>query len=218
MISILIATYNRYDYLKECLESIKNQTYKDIEVVVVDDGSEDDTESLCKDVVYKKIPHTGISAARNEAMRLAKGDIFMVVDSDDTLEPTCVEKEVAMLDKNDMTFCDVVIVSRDRKAIIGKFGAKVQDFKQCLSVKLIPHPSLMFKRWVVDGIWYDESLTSAVDYDFTLKILKKWPNLKIVLLEEPLYNYRWHGDQESFYPRQGENAMRIKEKYDEFKI
>jgi len=101
-VSICIPTYNRKDYLKEALESVFAQTYKDYEVVIVDDGSTDGTEEMIKnagyDVRYYWVNHKGQSAARNKLIELAQGRYITFLDSDDLLFPDIVERLVDIID------------------------------------------------------------------------------------------------------------------------
>lgn len=106
-VSVFIPTYNRVGYLEEAIESVLAQTYGDLEVVVVDDGSDDGTEELVRSynetdrpgrVRYVGQPHLGIAAARNRAVREASGELIAWCDSDDLWEPTKLERQVAYLD------------------------------------------------------------------------------------------------------------------------
>ena len=89
-LSVIIAVYNAENYIKECLESIKNQTENDYEIILVDDASEDNSLALCKEFAKERknvsvisISHSGAAAARNEGLRHAKGDYVLFLDSDD---------------------------------------------------------------------------------------------------------------------------------------
>ena len=104
-VSVCIPTYNRKDYLKEALESVFAQTYKDYEVVIVDDGSTDGTEDMLKDagydVRYYWAEHIGQAAARNKLIELACGEYITFLDSDDLLFPDAVEKLMDVIDSYD---------------------------------------------------------------------------------------------------------------------
>ncbi len=95
-VSVCIPTYNRKDYLKETLESAFAQTYKDYEVIVVDDGSTDGTEDMVKQlgvpVNYYWQKNSGDAAARNKLIELARGQYISFIDSDDLLLPDAIEK------------------------------------------------------------------------------------------------------------------------------
>lgn len=94
MISVIIPVYNAEAYIKRCLESIYNQTYKDYEVVIIDDGSTDSTEKICLDFVKKdkrfniyQKENGGSASARNYALRQLKGEYIVFVDADDYIHP-----------------------------------------------------------------------------------------------------------------------------------
>lgn len=110
-VSVLIPTWNREEYLGEAIESVLAQTYRDFEIVVVDDGSTDGTAELVKrydQVRYVWQPHSGIPAARNRALEEARGELIAWLDSDDLYAPTKLEKQVAYLDTHpecQIVFC-----------------------------------------------------------------------------------------------------------------
>lgn len=99
MVSIIVPIYNCEKYLNECVESILDQSFKDIEVILVDDGSPDSSPAICEDFAANypqivKVTHQangGLSRARNAGLRLASGEFIMFVDSDDTIPPRAVE-------------------------------------------------------------------------------------------------------------------------------
>ena len=87
MFSLLIGTLNRSECIKYCLESLRNQTYKDFEVIIIDQSKDDLTEKVLENfrdltIVYERVAFKGLSKARNEAIRLAKGDYFCLIDDD----------------------------------------------------------------------------------------------------------------------------------------
>ena len=99
LISIIVPVYNTYDYLKTCVKSIVNQTYKNIEIILVDDGSEDGSAQLCDeyDGLYQNIHafhnnHSGATASRNLGIEKSKGNYIGFVDSDDWIETDMYEK------------------------------------------------------------------------------------------------------------------------------
>ena len=96
LISVIVPVYNVADYLDQCLQSIVDQTYRQLEILVVDDGSTDDSGTLCdrwaeRDERIRVIhqPNGGLSAARNTALDVMQGELVMMVDSDDVLHPDC---------------------------------------------------------------------------------------------------------------------------------
>lgn len=127
MISIIIPIYNIATYIKECLESIYNQTYKDFEVILIDDGSTDNTYEVCNNFINKnnlynkfklfKKNNAGVVAARLDGLKFSSGDWIMFVDGDDTLEPTALET----LTKH---------ITKDVNIIIGTFNYYINGKKK----------------------------------------------------------------------------------------
>ncbi len=103
--SIIIPTYNRAALISETLQSIENQTVRDFEVIVIDDGSTDHTEQVvnnfsCNNLRYLKIANSERGAARNKGMELAKGQYFTFLDSDDLLEPGFLAHALVVLQQH----------------------------------------------------------------------------------------------------------------------
>lgn len=108
LISILVPVYNAAQYLPRCIESIINQTYKNLEIICVDDGSTDNSLKILRSyqskdsrilVIHQK--NTGVVGAKKTAMRLAQGDYIGYVDSDDWIEPTMYENLITYMKDND---------------------------------------------------------------------------------------------------------------------
>ena len=102
-VSVIIPTYNRSQYLAQAIDTVLEQTFSDIELIVVDDGSTDDTkrviDSYSGRIIYHYIPNSGPAVARNVGMELATGDYIAYLDSDDLYYPYKIELQVAYLDK-----------------------------------------------------------------------------------------------------------------------
>jgi glycosyltransferase involved in cell wall biosynthesis len=116
IVSITLSTYNVQEFVRSSLECIVNQTLKDIEVICIDDGSEDDTPSILKEFeledsriqVIVKEKNEGLAVSRNEALKLAKGKYVAFVDGDDLMDLTLFEKAVAIAEQqnSDMVMWD----------------------------------------------------------------------------------------------------------------
>ncbi|MBM0106201.1 glycosyltransferase family 2 protein [Steroidobacter sp. S1-65] len=103
LVSVIIPTYNRAALVREAVESVLKQTYREIEIIVIDDGSTDDTAAAMQAygnrIRYSRRPHAGENAARNVGFKQAKGQYLALLDSDDLWEPYKIELQVALLKK-----------------------------------------------------------------------------------------------------------------------
>lgn len=133
MVSIIVPIYNAAKYLPECIESLINQEYRDIEILLVDDGSTDASPAICCE--YEKIDHRiryirkengGVSSARNEGIRHAKGMYLTFVDSDDYLDRNIIGIAVELMNESnaDMIGWNALIVNNDEKR-------KAKDIRFC---------------------------------------------------------------------------------------
>lgn len=112
MVAVIIPTYNRYSTLERCLGSIERQTFRAIEIVVVDDGSTDGTPDLISrlsnasqlDLRYVRQSNRGCAAARNTGLRESRSDRFLFLDSDDALEPAAITSLVTEMDRSGADF------------------------------------------------------------------------------------------------------------------
>lgn len=131
LISIIVPIYNVSEYLEECLESIINQTYKNIEIILVDDGSTDRSSEICEDYLLKDdriyVFHKlngGLSDARNYGIDKAKGSFITFVDSDDILMPNYIEYLYNLLKQNktDISECQI------HKFVEGKRDYRIKSY------------------------------------------------------------------------------------------
>ncbi|AMM40936.1 glycosyltransferase-like protein, family 2 [Candidatus Desulfofervidus auxilii] len=202
-VSIIIPTYNRAQFLKEAIESVFNQTYQNYELIVVDDGSEDNTKQIIaryKDrLTYTDIPHQGVSKARNTGVNLAKGEFICFLDSDDLWLPKKLEFQMAFFDSHpDALICQT-------EEIWVRNGIRVNPKKHCLKPSgmmfaqslrrcLISPSAVMMHRRLFDLVGlFDESFLACEDYDLWLRVTARYP---VYLLSLPLVIKRGgHSDQ-----------------------
>ncbi len=115
-VSVIVPIFNAAQYLEQCLDSIVNQTLKEIEIILIDDGSTDNSAEICKSclsdsrVTYYHKENEGLAAARDDGMKLAKGEYIGFVDSDDWIEPDMYEKmyTAAKSNDSDVVFCNCI--------------------------------------------------------------------------------------------------------------
>ena len=144
LVSVIIPIYNVQNYIVECLNSVYSQTYKNIEVILVDDGSTDDSGNIC-DFYKIRYPNTivvhqnnqGLSVSRNIGIKMATGDFVLFVDADDYLNKDCIEKliNIVTVDDPDIIIFNFEIVNEKGKENRNlKHSQKIQK-KEMLSGK-----------------------------------------------------------------------------------
>lgn len=196
-----MAVYNGEKYIQEAIESVLNQTYKDIELVVVDDGSNDNTRKIVekyKDVIYIYQENKGQGSARNLGIEVSKGEYLAFLDSDDLYAPDKIEKQLKILLKNnniDVVYNDLKVVDEKLNYLNILKSEGIYEKREDLLANIIYRQviqgpiCMMLRRKCIEDIKWSEELIYAVDYEYVIKLAFKY-NFKY--LEEPLYIYRRH--------------------------
>jgi glycosyltransferase involved in cell wall biosynthesis len=204
-ISVVIPTYNRASFLKEAIDSVLSQTFRDFELIVVDDGSTDETPELLlsygnKIKVIKKA-NKGPSAARNRGIKAAKGEWIAFLDSDDVWKPDKLEKQVQFIKDNpDIKICQTEeIWIRNGKRVNPRKKHEMHSgwiYEQCLPLCIVSPSSVMIHRDVFEKVgFFDETMPACEDYDLWLRIAPYYP---ICLVREKLIvKQGGHVDQQS---------------------
>ena len=203
LISVIVPVFNVEQYLNQCVESLLQQTYKNIEIILVDDGSTDGSGVLCDewDINEERIRtiHTenhGLSAARNVGIKSAKGNYIYFIDSDDWVETDILETLFQNINLNDADLSSCAM-----KKDYGDSNLTFQKNRECICVsqKQMFHEILcnefvygyvcnkLFRKRLVDGLLFDENLFSQEDMDFTMRYLKRC--IKCVYTESEYYHY-----------------------------
>lgn len=205
-VSVIVPVYNVKEVLKKCVDSILNQTYKNIEIILINDGSSDNSGKICDEyeIKYKGIKvfhqkNSGVSAARNVGIEAATGDYIQFVDSDDYIEPNMIEKLVqAMNDNVHLVICGYrcICINGTNKEIIASIkGTFNKDqftffFGKLFSEGLINSPcnKLYRKRMLkIYNIIFDDNLNMGEDLLFNIKYFKICNGITII--DDSLYNY-----------------------------
>ena len=191
LISIIIPVYNNADKIKNTLSSVIDQTHKNWECLIIDDGSEDISEAAVMEFClqdirfkFKKRPNSkpkGANACRNYGVSLSKGDYIMFLDADDTLSPTCLQKRLECLansSDSDFVVADTALLKNgafEKKAI--NFNPEITTQESYLNAFLsynIPWTimSTLWKKEIVLKHPFDEGLQRFQDIDFHISVLK----------------------------------------------
>lgn len=202
LVSVVIPVYNAAAHLRETLDSILAQTYKNIEIVAVDDGSSDDSVAILQSygdrVVIVQQPNSGPAAARNRGVAEAKGEWIAFLDADDLWQPDKLEKQLLGMGDCNWAYTDSIFMGgindgkRDSE-LSSKLSGNVLDELVCCN--FIGTSSVMIRRDVFLNIGgFDQSLRSIQDWDLWMRIASKHP---ITYINEPLVRYRVHSTSTS---------------------
>ncbi|WNB82936.1 rhamnan synthesis F family protein [Streptococcus parasanguinis] len=178
LISVVVTCYNHENYIEQCLRSIFNQTYRNIELIVLDDGSTDSSSEVIQEVlkespfvtIFESHENIGVVRTRNKGLNLLNGDYFLFVDSDDFLDNRYVEElyDCANNHQADIVYCDLYNFEKDETYL----KAQEFDLHNLLKSNYISNCSLV-KKTILKGIYYDEKLSGKKleDYDFFLNLI-----------------------------------------------
>jgi len=208
LVSVVLPTYNRLPMLKEAVDSVLNQTYRPIELIVIDDGSTDATGKMLQTYGQKLTvlfqTRSGVSAARNAGIRHAKGDWIALIDSDDYWLTEKIQHQIAFFQSNPGALvCQTqeTWIRKGRRVNPKKRHQKFSGmiFEKSLPLCLVSPSAVMLHRRIFDEIGiFDETLPACEDYDLWLRITWKYP---VYLIDTPLIVKRGgHQDQLSRLP------------------
>jgi len=204
LISVVLTTYNRMDIFPKTLDTILCQTYKNFELIIVDDGSTDNTEEIIKHyngsrIRYIKTDHCGVMARqRNIGLKQSKGKYIAFCDDDDLWDPKKLEMQLDFMEKNNagICFCNYYKINQDGK-IVGEGKIKKKYINPTftnffLSAGYICNSSVMIKSVCVDKLGYQNEspeLIAIEDSEYWARILSIYNGC---FLQEKLVSYRVH--------------------------
>jgi len=201
VISVIIPVYNAGKYLSACLQSVVEQTYCDLDIILINDGSTDDSLEICRKFekndsrirVFDQ-NNSGVSAARNKGISVAKGQWFSFVDSDDYLEPEAYEHCLSLADEHS---CDAVCYEfyasfpdREKLHETPKDCYGILDRKQTMKLLHSRLPftwAYLFRRKLVEGLRFDTKICRGEDTKFNTEALHRAQN--VYFSDKPLYHY-----------------------------
>jgi len=187
LVSFIIPVYNAENSILACLNSVIDQDFSNYEIIIINDGSKDDSNQLIRRFIESHKSHTityfiqenkGASAARNSGIKKAKGEFIAFIDSDDTWHPTKLQRQVDILQHN--SSIDLVATNRNNEKFTRFFSTK---FSQLTPISLqlfllknfLLTPTVIFKREIINTVGYfDEEMTHAEDMHFLMRIAAQY--------------------------------------------
>lgn len=184
LISVVVPVYNVESYFEECIESILNQTYHNLEIILVDDGSTDSSSKICE--TYRKLSplisviHTtnkGVAAARNTGIKLAKGEYITFVDSDDVISPNMIMSLYENIDGCDLSMCANIRFEKKLPEPSDK-GKKCKIKRKKFFNHLLTNPDYvvawgkLYKKEIVEQTLFQEGMIHE-DEEFMPRLISK---------------------------------------------
>lgn len=206
LISVIVPVYNTEKYLEKCLMSLIEQTYPNIELVVINDGSTDASGKICEkykkkynNIKYEYQENNGVSSARNKALKKCDGEYITFVDSDDWVEIDYCEKLYNSINKNDseIVICGFNKIYDNQKEKCS--FSKNSEYSSAMYTKYILNPQTGFgmvapkliKKEIIENT-FNTNLKIGEDALFMLQLAKNVK--KVTYIDECLYNYRINAD------------------------
>lgn len=201
LISVIIPVYNPGEHLRKCLDSILGQTYRNLEVILVDDGSSDGSEKVCDEyaakdsrVVCVHQPNSGVSTTRNNGIALAHGDYIHFPDSDDYLEPDTYEYLLGLMQEHQVDAVNfeyfVTYPSHETTHLLPDDRYGMFDTEGAHRIVLCGEPfawNKFFKKELVDGVTFRVDIFRGEDSLFAHQALDRAE--KVWFDKRPLYHY-----------------------------
>ncbi len=198
LISIITVVYNGEKYLEQTIQSVLNQTYKNIEYIIVDGGSNDGTLDIIKkykSCIFKWVsePDDGLYDAMNKGIKMASGELIGMINSDDWYESNCVEVMAKAYKSNPFKHifhADRFNINENGKKSVKKFQSS--EFKFIYYGMMYNHPSMFITKVEYKKHLYNTNLKALSDYQFVLEAFLRDKNI-FLYLEKSLVNYRLDG-------------------------
>lgn len=194
IISIIIPTFNRARSLPETIQSVLDQSASNWELIIVDDGSTDNTRDIVdcfladRKIKYYFQENAGVSVARNEGVRLCRGDYLLFLDSDDQFFPGLISALNTSIYKNYDLICWQVVKSFKGKKSLWK-PARLEKIYSYITATFLAGSICYKKEIFLKSGGFDSKLTFGENYELGMRI-SEIPNLKVKIINKPFLNYR----------------------------
>jgi glycosyltransferase involved in cell wall biosynthesis len=207
LVSVILPVYNSEQFLRESIDSIINQTYTNLEIIIVNDGSTDGSKSIIESYLDKRIiviehpNNKGLIQSLNEAIIKSTGSYLVRMDGDDVAFNTRIEKQVHFLQENP----SIGIIGTDAIFFKDHIGMPAKNWERALNTKTpaaikkvllwencMIHPSICMRGAIAKQLLYNANQVNYEDYDLWLRAIAN--NYKIAKLNEPLLYYRIQED------------------------
>jgi glycosyltransferase involved in cell wall biosynthesis len=203
LVSVVIPAYNAEKYVAEAVDTVLAETYDNIEVIIVDDGSTDQTAERVKPfledprVKYIRQPNAGPAAARNRAIRETRGELIAFLDADDRWEPRKLERQVPLFrnPKVGMVYCPADEFTEDGRDIPSTAALEARRgraFWDILLGNFVVLSSAVVRKSCIENVGdFDPSLPTAEDTEFYARVTHDY---ELDYVDEPLFQRRLHGE------------------------
>ena len=197
-VAIIIPVYNSSEFLGECIESVIAQTYKNLEIILVNDGSTDNSLEIIekysrndKRIRYCSLKNSGVSTARNKGLKMCESDKIVFVDSDDVITPNLIEMLTDEGENSDFVMCGYIVNDMNKNTkyeyFCPEFSGKIREFCNRLIDFLIPPYLLgpcfkLFDRKIIEkwNITFPTDISYGEDAEFVLTYLENIKTIKCI--------------------------------------
>jgi glycosyltransferase involved in cell wall biosynthesis len=206
LVSVIIPTFNRAYIIHKAIESVLHQKFKNFELIVIDDGSEDNTDEVISDykpVIYIKKKHEGQAAARNAGLKIAKGEYIASLDSDDVWKDNYLCQSIGYILHNrlDMFFSNWEFYPNGRNDLVNAFEKSLNKKlnsssfylfeyqevrKMTIKDTIVPSSGLIFRKSLMSSGW-DKQVHIGDDFLLQMEFLLTNPTCRVGLTTEPLW-------------------------------
>ncbi len=205
LVSIVMPAYNAVHYIEESLRSLLGQTWPNLEIIVVDDGSQDDTAAIVGQLqqeharatlILHRQHNQGVSAARNKGIELAQGDYIALQDADDISAPDRIQRQFAFLQQHQLALCGcgmAIFGCKEKTKLYPEFDGELKP-NFLFWGRTIAGPTIIFSRQTIGDMRFNTTIKYGEDLDFILRVAFHGNN-RVGNIQEPLYNYRQHDQQ-----------------------